>query len=1081
MKASALVHCIGTLLVVFASGGSLGAAQYFYKTKGSASLSVGDTKIFSPITLAYQENYSQGQPGMNVALYSVSIPRNSILDIEVQDTASGSGSEITEVFSSSPEYGGSGSAIISSEYSGKHSWSLIGSVTAGSSSCTYWIRMRWEKPESSGMWVSEKHGIRLTCRSYQPPVSTYTITYRPGTFGSGTEQTAKKTQNVALALKDALFTRTGYMQTGWSKNRDGSTLDYGLGASYTTDAAVTLYPFWTANTYSLHFDARGGSGVMSDLAMTYDVASALPKNSFVKAGFTFAGWAASAGGNVAYADGESVVNLSSTQNAIVTLYAKWDAVPTYAVTYHPGADGSGEQQVDTKTQGTPLELKGVIFTRTGYTQTGWATSDGGAKEYDLGASYTANAPITLYPFWTPLGPEFTISGGVLTAVVLNGATSIEIPSTVTEIADKTFYRLADLKSVTIPSSVVRIGESAFWYCRNLDTVTFNEGLVEIGSAAFTGCRALERVKLPTSLEKIGLMAFSGTGLFRADIPANVNYIGISAFGDCPNLWMMTVDEDNDSYKVSNGGLSLVDKISETLVQVSAYAEGDFYVPDGIKVIGAYAFDTAEKITSVRIPASVARMGSSPFYYCSGIEAIYFAGNAPDYSDVEFKNLNATVYVVPSSTGWGVSIPGTWKGVPIKYAGNCKVEFEANGGTGAMSAQTFVPGVEQTLARNGFTQKGCLFTGWATAPRGAVVYKDQQSIATSAGMTLFAQWKLAAPTGLKASRDNPEKIHLEWDAHAAEGDVEFFVFRSEVNDQTKAQSVPNLSYSLENQFDDISAQTGVEYYYWIRASRTIDDVSDYSRSASGIRPTSAPPTPTLTGPGTIVVSAPVPLSVVAGDVLRMTFSRVGGSQGSIAVKAKTQTSTALMGVDGSADFDYVKTIMEWRDGDSSTRTIDIPTYIQPWEGTKMLRVKLSTLATGQYAGNLVPKLDVAKIYVDLENPSQFGTVSVEPEAAAPVAGQPLRLMFRRTGGSDWPIAVKYKVQTSTAIAGTDFEYMKNVLTWGDGESDEKVVEVPTYPSAAGKQLRVKLSTLTQGEYTGCVTPHVRNTKVYVPLR
>ena len=47
-----------------------------------------------------------------------------------------------------------------------------------------------------------------------------------------------------------------------------------------------------------------------------------------------------------------------------------------------------------------LVLKGATFTRSGYTQTGWATSDGGVKAYDLGAYYTANAAITLYPFWT---------------------------------------------------------------------------------------------------------------------------------------------------------------------------------------------------------------------------------------------------------------------------------------------------------------------------------------------------------------------------------------------------------------------------------------------------------------------------------------------------------------------------------------------------------------------------------------------------------------------------------------------------------------------------------------------------------
>ena len=234
------------------------------------------------------------------------------------------------------------------------------------------------------------------------------------------------------------------------------------------------------------------------------------------------------------------------------------------------------------------------------------------------------------------------------------------------------------------------------------------------------------------------------------------------------------------------------------------------------------------------------------------------------------------------------------------------------------------------------------------------------------------------------------------------------------------------------------------------------------------------------PGTIVVTSPDPLSVRAGETLRMAFARRGGSDGRIAVKAKTQTSTALMGTNGSADFDYVKQTLEWGDGDATMRYLDIPTYVQPWEGVRMLRVKLATLATGAYAGNLTPRLAESKIYAEIESPVAFGTVSVASEAVRPKAGETLRLVFRRAGGNDYPIAVKYKVQTSTAVAGTDFEYKKGVVTWGDGESGEQIVEVPTYPSAAGKQLRVKLSTLTQGAYEGCVTPHLASAKVYVSL-
>ena len=72
----------------------------------------------------------------------------------------------------------------------------------------------------------------------------------------------------------------------------------------------------------------------------------------------------------------------------------------YTVTYEPGANGNGTSFTAQKTSGQELTLAGASFTRDGYTQTGWSLTDGGEKAYDLGGSYTTDAPITLYPVWT---------------------------------------------------------------------------------------------------------------------------------------------------------------------------------------------------------------------------------------------------------------------------------------------------------------------------------------------------------------------------------------------------------------------------------------------------------------------------------------------------------------------------------------------------------------------------------------------------------------------------------------------------------------------------------------------------------
>lgn len=91
------------------------------------------------------------------------------------------------------------------------------------------------------------------------------------------------------------------------------------------DGNVTLYTKWEANSYTVHFDANGGSGTMDDQDFTYDVAQNLTANAFYKIGYAFAGWATSAGGTVAYANGAEASNLTPTADDTFTLYAKWTA------------------------------------------------------------------------------------------------------------------------------------------------------------------------------------------------------------------------------------------------------------------------------------------------------------------------------------------------------------------------------------------------------------------------------------------------------------------------------------------------------------------------------------------------------------------------------------------------------------------------------------------------------------------------------------------------------------------------------------------------------------------------------------
>lgn len=142
------------------------------------------------------------------------------------------------------------------------------------------------EPVSNSAWIAFTSADLIITTN---EVDTYTVTYKKGSYGTGTNTTATKTQGTALTLKGAIFTRTGYTQKGWSLNANGSSKKYELNGSYTTDAAVTLYPYWVANTYTVTFNPNGGTVSTTSKTVTYGSAyGTLPTPTLT--GGTFGGW-----------------------------------------------------------------------------------------------------------------------------------------------------------------------------------------------------------------------------------------------------------------------------------------------------------------------------------------------------------------------------------------------------------------------------------------------------------------------------------------------------------------------------------------------------------------------------------------------------------------------------------------------------------------------------------------------------------------------------------------------------------------------------------------------------------------------
>ena len=104
----------------------------------------------------------------------------------------------------------------------------------------------------------------------------------------------------------------------------------------------------------------------------------------------------------------------------------------YTITYSAGANGSGTVAAGKKTGGIDFTLSSSKFTRDGYTQDGWSTSDGGDKVYDLGDTYSTDAALTLYPHWAVVsGPVITNGNPANGSIAITSDGSTPILSAVT--------------------------------------------------------------------------------------------------------------------------------------------------------------------------------------------------------------------------------------------------------------------------------------------------------------------------------------------------------------------------------------------------------------------------------------------------------------------------------------------------------------------------------------------------------------------------------------------------------------------------------------------------------------------------
>lgn len=184
------------------------------------------------------------------------------------------------------------------------------------------------------------------------------------------------------------------------------------GFSHGTDYATTTVtvPAVARPTYTVSYNANGGSGAPSSQTKQHDITLTLSSVKPTRSGYTFAGWGTSATDTgVKYSAGGQY-----TGNSNITLYAIWINAAKMTLAYNANG-GSGAPSSQTHLINTTSKISGIKPTRDKYVFLGWSTSSTATKAtYIADGQYTNNsftngATVTLYAVWLKKSPSIYIN------------------------------------------------------------------------------------------------------------------------------------------------------------------------------------------------------------------------------------------------------------------------------------------------------------------------------------------------------------------------------------------------------------------------------------------------------------------------------------------------------------------------------------------------------------------------------------------------------------------------------------------------------------------------------------------------
>lgn len=293
-----------------------------------------------------------------------------------------------------------------------------------------------------------------------------------------------------------------------------------------------------------------------------------------------------------------------------------------------------------------------------------------------------------------------VDGGKVVSVIDSDFTSITFPDGIRTIGSKAFEnKNIKASELLFPASLSTIEQAAFAYCRNLKIVDLSHTSIKelpeeaflfsgikkialpasleiVGKEAFYGCTDLNVIDIShTSVKELQNGAFGKSGISSISLPSTFRIVGASAFIETKNLKELTLPEGSEVIDLEAFSGSSIQKV--TLPNTIYHIDRSFYNCPELTTIETYGtrttpspvdrtaaivsecFNHSPKLTVLKIPASIAKIGISALNKCqvktlilpASVKALDFNafGNAVSLDEISLMSptmVTADYYPVP---------------------------------------------------------------------------------------------------------------------------------------------------------------------------------------------------------------------------------------------------------------------------------------------------------------------------------------------------------------------------------------------------------------------------------------------------